>query len=116
MPGTLMSSRHAELDFTSMRIALSKAVICSRSCRQAISMGRTIRAVEHQSFDLPIEWQSLNRAWQKAEGLEYASDVVGQSGPHTDELRPCTENGACAMAVERLDVNGPVPASSNDLS
>jgi hypothetical protein len=37
MPGTLMSSRHAEFDLTNTRIALSKAAICSRSCRQATS-------------------------------------------------------------------------------
>jgi hypothetical protein len=35
MPGTLMRSRHAEFDFTSARIALSKATICSRRhCRR----------------------------------------------------------------------------------
>src|ERR1700756_2103146 len=44
------------------------------------------------------------------------ADVVGQSGRHTHELRPCTEKGSRSMAVERLDVNGPVPASADDLS
>jgi hypothetical protein len=48
--------------------------------------------------------------------LEHSSDVVGQSGRHTDELRPCAEKGAGAVAVERLDVNGPVPTGANDLS
>jgi len=61
---------------SSTRIALSKAAICSCSCRQANVHGpdhqRDVRSVEHQSFDLPIEWQSPHLAWQKAEGLEYA--------------------------------------------
>jgi hypothetical protein len=54
--------------------------------------------------------------WQKAKGLQYPADVVGQSGSHTHELRPCTGKGSRSMAVERLDVNGPVPASADDLS
>jgi hypothetical protein len=43
MPGTLMSNRQGEFDLTNTRIALSKAEIRSRSCRQAASMGRTIQ-------------------------------------------------------------------------
>ncbi len=49
LPGTLMRSRHAEFDFTSARIALSKATICSRSRRQATSIGRTISATSERS-------------------------------------------------------------------
>ena len=48
MPGTLMSSRHAEFDLTKARITLSKAVICVRNCRQATSMGRTINAMSER--------------------------------------------------------------------
>ena len=33
---------------------------------------RDVRAVEHQSLDLPIEWQSPHLTWQKAEGIKYA--------------------------------------------
>ena len=49
MPGTLMSSRHEEFNLTNTRIALSKTAICSRSCRQAMSMGRTINATSERS-------------------------------------------------------------------
>jgi hypothetical protein len=31
-------------------------------------------------------------------------------------LSPCAEKGAGAVAFERLDVNGPIPTSANDLS
>ena len=64
----------------------------SLDSHRARAILRHVRTVEHQSFDLPIEWQSLHRAWQKAEGLEYPPDVVGQSGPHTNELRPQAQN------------------------
>jgi hypothetical protein len=77
---------------------------------------RDVRTIEQQCFNFPIEWQSPHRAWQKAKGLEHPSDVVGQSGRHTDELSPCAEKGAGAVAFERFDVNGPVPAGANDLS
>jgi hypothetical protein len=33
-----------------------------------------------------------------------------------NELSLCAERGACAVAVQRLDVNGPIPTSANDLS
>ena len=42
--------------------------------------------------------------------------MVGQSARHTDELSPCAEKGAGAGAVERLDVNGPIPTGANELS
>src|ERR1700704_2709988 len=48
MLGTLISSRHAEFDLTNTRIALSKTAICSRSCRQATSIGRTISATSER--------------------------------------------------------------------
>ncbi len=67
-PGTLMSSRQAEFDLTNTRIALSKTAICWRSCRQATSLGRTIRATSERSsksFNLSVKWQSPNRAGQK---------------------------------------------------
>src|SRR5437660_1634016 len=49
-------------------------------------MGPHVGAVEN--FNLPVEWQSSDRAWRRTR----------------------------AVAVKRLDVNGPVPASANDLS
>jgi len=103
MPGTLMSSRQAEFDLTSTRIALSKAAICSRNCRQATSMGLTIGATSErssQSFNLPIEGQSPHPAGQKAERLEYAPDMIGQSRRHADELSPCAEKSTRAVASE----------------
>jgi hypothetical protein len=48
--------------------------------------------------------------------LSTPQDVVGQSARHTDELSPCAEKGAGAGAVERLDVNGPIPTGANELS
>ena len=48
MGHTLMRRRHEEFAFTSKRIALSKAVICSLSCRQATSIGRTISATSER--------------------------------------------------------------------
>jgi hypothetical protein len=66
---------------------------------------RNVGTIEKQGFNFPIKWQSPHRAWQKAKGLQYPTDVVGQSGRHTHELRPCTEKGTRSMAVERLDVN-----------
>ena len=89
MPGTLMSSRQAEFDLTNTRIALSKTAICSRTCRQATSIGpdnqHDVGTVKYQSFNLPIEGQSPHPAGQKAERLEYAPDVIGQSRRHADE-------------------------------
>jgi len=120
MPGTLMSRRHAEFDFTSARIALSK----SNDLLPQLPPGnehrpdnqRDFGTVEQQSFNLPIEGQSPHRAGQKAERLEHPPDVVGQSRRHTGELSPCAQKSTRAVAFERLDVNGSVPASANDLS
>ena len=44
IPGTLISSRQVGLCLTIARMALSKTAICSRSWRQAISIGRTINS------------------------------------------------------------------------
>ena len=41
--------------------------------------------------------------------------MVGQSGCHAHELRPRAENCPRAVAIERLDVNRPIPAGANDL-
>jgi hypothetical protein len=41
--------------------------------------------------------------------------VIGQSRGHADELSPCAKKSTRAVAFERLDVNGPVPARANDL-
>src|ERR1700741_1194022 len=119
MPGTLMSSRHAEFDLTKPRITLSKAVICVRNCRQATSMGRTINAMSERPASRASTFRSkairaLRR--QKAKSLEYAPDVIGQSCRHADELGPRTEKSTRAVAVERLDMNRPVPPGANDLS
>ena len=95
IPGTLMSSRQAEFDLTNTRIALSKTAICSRTCRQATSIGRTISATsersKYQSFNLPIERQSPHRAGQKTKCFEHPPDVIGQSRGHPDELSPCAK-------------------------
>ena len=72
--------------------------------------------VKYQSLNLSIEWQSPHRAGQKTEGLEHAPAVIGQSCRHTNELSPCTQKSTQAVAFERFDVNGPIPASANDLS
>jgi hypothetical protein len=77
---------------------------------------RDIGAVFQKNFNLPIKSQAPHRAWQQTESLEHSSDVVGQSGRHADESSPRAEKRARAMAVERLDVNRPEPAGSDDLS
>ncbi len=46
--GTLISSRHVALSFIRTRMALSKEATCSRSCRQATSIGRTIGATSER--------------------------------------------------------------------
>jgi hypothetical protein len=66
------------------------------------------------SFSLPIVGNPRIAPGQKAECLEYSPDMVGQSRGHADEWRPCTEKST--RAVERLDMNRPVPPGANDLS
>jgi hypothetical protein len=109
-----MSNRQGEFDLTNTRIALSKAEICSRSCRQATSMGRTIGATSEKN--LPIKSQAPHRAWQQTKSLEHSSDVVGQSGRHADALRPRGGKRTRTVAVERLYVNRPEPAGASELS
>jgi hypothetical protein len=55
IPGTLMSSRQAVFDLTNTRIALSKTAICSRSCRQATSIGRLPKIILGVRFTDGIE-------------------------------------------------------------
>ena len=63
MPGTLMSNREGEFDLTNTRIALSKKVeTCSRSCRQATSMGRTIGATSERSSRRTSTFRSNRKA------------------------------------------------------
>jgi hypothetical protein len=84
MPGTLVSSRQAELDLTNTRIALSRAAICARklppSNEHRPDNLRDIGTVEQQSLNLPIEGQSAHRPWQKAECLDYSSDMMDNRG------------------------------------
>jgi hypothetical protein len=118
-PGTLIRRRDAPLIRTIAQIALSKATICTRSCRQATSIGpdnwRDVGTILKQNLDLPIKRQSSHRARQQAECLEHPADMVGQSGCHAHELRPRAENCSRTVASERLDVNRPIPAGANDL-
>src|SRR5580700_4140735 len=120
MPGTLMSSRQAEfrLHQCADRLVESNDLLAQLppGNEHRPENQRDVGMVEQQSFNLPIDGQSPDRVGQKAERFEHPPDVVGQSRRHADKLNPCAQKSTRTVAFERLDVNGPVPASANNLS
>jgi hypothetical protein len=74
----------------------------SRSARRRVRMAR---ASSKASATISRTLRSISR--------RVASE---QSRGHADELRPCAEKSTRAVAVERLDMNSPVPPGTNDLS
>jgi len=117
MPGTVIRRRQIGSALTRCCTALSKTAICSRSCRQVASNGRTIKPISGapSSLDPPIKSEPPTGAGQQAEGLQHAAYHVGEPRRHAHELRASSKESSSPMRIERLYVDWPIPSRAQHL-
>ena len=87
MPGTLIKSRPVGLAFARVRTTLSNAAICSRSCRQATSMGRTIGA--------QVVAIGVNAPTRRSNGRPRIAPGSIPNVLSTPRMVRCTGDGSC---------------------
>ncbi len=101
---------------------LPRCVVAMEACASAHYWAREISAAGHDfgrildhRFDAAVEPEAAVGARQQTEGLEHAAHHVGQPGPHADELRPCAQKRSRLLSIQRLHMNGSVPAGADYL-